>query len=85
MTCTALHSLAAGNERTTDNVFVAAELGRCDKIKQYKAARHFDIDAVDNLGRSALMWASDAGQLDAVELLLRLGADVQLTDILTGR
>ena len=32
-----------------------------------------------------MMWASDAGQLDAVELLLRLGADVQLTDILTGR
>ena len=56
------------------------------KIKEFKSkTKHFDIDATDTVGRTALMWAADCGQLDAVELLLRLGADVQLTEARTGR
>jgi hypothetical protein len=54
----------AGNERKTDSIFVAAELGRCEKIKDFKSkTKHFDINATDSVGRTALMWAADCGQL----------------------
>jgi len=57
-------AVVAGNERQTDTIFVAAELGRCEKIKEFKSkTKHFDIDATDSVGRTALMWAADCGQL----------------------
>ena len=31
------------------------------------------------------MWAADCGQVDTVDTLLRLGADVEIADVHSGR
>lgn len=64
VTCYLRWCVGAGNERKTDSIFVAAELGRLEKIKEFKQmTKHFDINATDSVGRTALMWAADCGQL----------------------
>lgn len=67
------------------NMFEAAERGDERAITMFSKKRGFDINHMDRFGRSALMWASDCGHLGAVELLLRLGATVEIVDHHTGR
>ena len=44
----------------------------------FKAVKNGNIDKVDELGYTVLMWASCHGRLDIVKLLLRNGADVNI-------
>mmetsp|Transcript_13469 Transcript_13469/g.16221 ORF Transcript_13469/g.16221 Transcript_13469/m.16221 type:complete len:189 (+) Transcript_13469:355-921(+) len=67
------------------NVFEAAERGDIHSIMKFSKQRRFDINQLDRFGRTPLMWAADCGHIDAVEHLLNLGADVEITDHHTGR
>ena len=51
---------------------VAAVSGDCNVLR---ALPETEIDAVDAAGNSPLLWAADAGQNEAVALLLQRGAD----------
>ena len=43
-----------------------------------------DVDALDEHGRTALMWTAELGHLSAAQALLRLGADRTLRDAHVG-
>jgi len=53
----------------------ASKNGNIDVVKQY-IEEGSDVNAKDENGWSALMWASYNGHLDTAELLLQSGADV---------
>mmetsp|Transcript_36130 Transcript_36130/g.50163 ORF Transcript_36130/g.50163 Transcript_36130/m.50163 type:complete len:197 (+) Transcript_36130:70-660(+) len=69
-----------GKEPKMSTIFEAAEFGNCDLIKSIMRGRNMNVDGKDRFGRTALMWACDAGQRDAVDLLLRLGSNTELLD-----
>jgi ankyrin repeat protein len=49
-----------------------------DKIINYLIAAGDDINAIDNVGNTPLLWAVDSANLQAVETLLNLGADANI-------
>ncbi|MBM4043744.1 MAG: ankyrin repeat domain-containing protein [Planctomycetes bacterium] len=40
-----------------------------------------DVNAGDNQGKTALMWAAETGQVDLVNALIRAGANVNARDV----
>eukprot|EP00959_Pyramimonas_sp_CCMP1952_P090066 1885605-Pyramimonas_sp.AAC.1 len=75
-----------GNERQLNTVFDMAEHGDWEALSRMaRKSRHFDIEAKDKYGRTALMWACDKGHLEAVETCLRLGARAETSEPVTGR
>ncbi len=61
-----------------DPLFVAARNGDLDRLSYFLA--HRDINSVNQDGKSALHVASEAGQLEIVSFLLKLGASRDLLD-----
>ncbi|XP_073395153.1 uncharacterized protein [Physcomitrium patens] len=66
-------------------IFDAAQHGDSKAIMRFSKVKHFDVDAKDRVGRTALIWACDCGNLQCVETLIRLSASVNAKDTHTGR
>eukprot|EP00854_Cymbomonas_tetramitiformis_P025170 gene25170-30719_t len=58
----------------------AAERNDLKSMGAFLRKRGANVNKTDRYGRTALMWASECGHVDAVELLLRQGADVDIKD-----
>ncbi len=58
-----------------ENIWQAAKLGNLESLRQHLSEGKDEIDAHDKNGMTALCWASLAGEVEAVELLLAEGAD----------
>ncbi|MCO5595450.1 hypothetical protein L7F22_049492 [Adiantum nelumboides] len=67
------------------NIFDACERGDHRAIMSFAKDKDFDIDAKDRFGRTALIWAADCGHLHICESLIRLNANINTTDLHTGR
>ncbi|CAK9269248.1 unnamed protein product [Sphagnum jensenii] len=65
--------------------FDAAEHGDSRAIMRFSKAKTFDVDAKDRYGRTALIWACDCAQLQCVQVLIRLSANINIADAHTGR
>lgn len=63
-----------------DKLCHAARYGQFDSV-QLLLTTHVNINAKDENGRNALIWASTNGWLDIVKLLLDNGAHVNIKDI----
>ena len=70
---------AADNDGITPFA-LAAESGLAKLVGMYLSYPDFDVDLQDEIGRTALMLASEKGHIDVVKLLLDAGADVKVTD-----
>ena len=57
-------------------LFLAARYCDVRRLKTLLKSRSVDVNARDRLGWTALMYASENGQEEAVEILLEAGADV---------
>lgn len=58
----------------------AAERNNLKSMAAFLRKRDANVNKTDRFGRTALMWASECGHLEAVEMLLRQGADVEIKD-----
>ena len=61
------------------------KLSRVARLGDFKAVKFLleegaDIEAIDNFGRTALMWATSWGHLKIAKFLIDKGADVNATD-----
>ena len=72
--------------RVTDdlNIHAASQSGDVARVEDILAAGEADVDEVDQEGATPLMMAAIGGHLEVVNLLLRLGADVNLQDKVNG-
>ena len=70
--------------QSTEDYFDAVRDGDMERVQDFLANDLVDIDALDGIGASALMMAAICGHGDVVELLLGLGADVDLQDFVNG-
>jgi len=66
----------AGGERA---LLIAAKAGREDLV-ELLAAFKTELDAGDAKGKTARHWASQEGHLAVVQVLLKVGADVEAKD-----
>ncbi|KAL8702560.1 MAG: hypothetical protein Q9201_004277 [Fulgogasparrea decipioides] len=57
----------------------AAAFGLTDIVK-YLLREGLDVDAVDDIGTTALMYSADAGHIDTIKALLEAGADTNKSD-----
>ncbi|MDB5336840.1 MAG: serine/threonine-protein phosphatase 6 regulatory ankyrin repeat subunit B-like [Planctomycetaceae bacterium] len=61
------------------DIYSACALGKLDEVKRMLAAEPALINKPDgHMRRTPLIWAAGTGQLDVIELLLKLGADVKV-------
>ncbi|KAG0562628.1 hypothetical protein KC19_9G160900 [Ceratodon purpureus] len=66
-------------------IFDAAQYGDAKAIMRFSKVKHFDVDAKDRSGRTALIWACDCAHLPCVETLIRLSANINTKDTHAGR
>ena len=66
-------------QNTDMDLINTVKSGQIDKIRALIAAGA-SIDVKDNLGRTALQWASYAGHIDCVNALIAAGASIDLKD-----
>ena len=62
---------------TTPRIIKTIESGDSDKVKRL-IEEGADVNAKDNYGNTALMWASQHGYIEVAKLLIEAGADVNL-------
>eukprot|EP00898_Chlorokybus_atmophyticus_P003354 jgi/Chlat1/4019/Chrsp26S03996 len=78
-----------GLEPEVSTVHEAAEAGDVKLMQKLmgggKAGGNFDPNTRDRHGRTPIVWAAEAGHIDAVELLIRMGANVDAADMHTNR
>ncbi|KAJ7568440.1 hypothetical protein O6H91_01G033000 [Diphasiastrum complanatum] len=74
-----------GLKQKITNIFDACEVGDHRALMRYAKTKDFEIDAKDRYGRTALIWAADCGHEHICESLIRLSADIHLTDLHSGR
>ena len=63
---------------------MAAKEGRDDLVGLLLSFQA-DIDGRDADGKTAVHWASEEGHRNSVQVLVQLGADVALTDKVSGK
>ncbi|XP_046567997.1 ankyrin repeat and KH domain-containing protein mask-like [Haliotis rubra] len=61
-------------------VYNASTSGDLSKVKFALSQEQVDIDCKDRIGRTPLMWAAGKGHRDVVELFVKRGANLLLTD-----
>lgn len=61
-------------------LFDFVEEGNLDEIKRLIGKEDIDVNFQDELGRTALMWASWEGHLNVVKYLISQGAGVNIQD-----
>lgn len=60
-------------------IILAAKNGEVEKVKELAADGNVDLNARDNSGRTALMWAAARGKAEVAAVLIQLGADFNAT------
>ena len=61
-------------------LIIAAQNGHIEEIVQLLLEKGADVNAKDNDGRTALMFAAEKGHTEIVQILLKKGADVNAED-----
>ncbi|GAM29126.1 hypothetical protein SAMD00019534_123020, partial [Acytostelium subglobosum LB1] len=60
----------------TDAWFSSARSGNCEDIAQLVKLKSVPLDTPDHLGNTALHYAATAGHADVIEILIKVGANV---------
>ena len=72
--------------RVTDdlNIWAASQAGDVPRVEEILANGESDVDETDAEGATPLMMAAIGGHISVIDLLIRLGADVNHQDQVNG-